>query len=333
MVTLIVRVWWGGADVGAARGRGARGGGRGGARGGTPPPTFMSLYKPEVAAKAKTLGDKDDPTLRCVPTAFGTLNVSLWDVGAVGQILATPKMIAMLTETYHGFRLIPTDGRPHRDDQPPAYRGDWSAAGTATYSSWTRRTSPTTPGCRLRGASRPLRRAAHRRALSAGGREHAGDRRDRRGSRRADRSVDSAEADAGAGAIRSHPVAQLLRHRDPGAHGCRGQADDSEVAHTNRSERSRGRALVSDRAVSDRYSVSDASACYRSPGVEDPRPRSQRRPHHLHADVGGARGGGQPREPSLPERRLSCSVARRARARARRRSSSARRADSPVRRS
>jgi hypothetical protein len=118
-------VWWGGADIGAARGRGgARGGGaRGGARG-TPAPTFTSLYKPEAAAKAKTLGDKDDPTLRCTPTAFGTLNVSLYDVGAVGQIIATPKMVVMLTETYHGFRLVPTDGRPHRDDVPPAYRGD-----------------------------------------------------------------------------------------------------------------------------------------------------------------------------------------------------------------
>ncbi|HEY7188564.1 MAG TPA: hypothetical protein VH436_18530 [Vicinamibacterales bacterium] len=121
-------VWWGGADVGAARGRGgggARGGGRGaqGARG-TPPPTFMSLYKPEWAAKAKTLSDKDDPTLRCRPTAFGTLNVSMYDVGAVGQIIATPKMVVILTETYHGFRLIPTDGRPHPDDVPPAYRGD-----------------------------------------------------------------------------------------------------------------------------------------------------------------------------------------------------------------
>jgi hypothetical protein len=116
-------VWWGGADVGAARGRGARGGGRGGARG-TPPPTFMSLYKPEVAARAKTLADKDDPTLRCVPTAFGTLNVSLWDVGAVGQIVATPKMVVMLTETFHGFRLVPTDGRPHSDEVPPSYRGD-----------------------------------------------------------------------------------------------------------------------------------------------------------------------------------------------------------------
>ena len=84
-------VWWGGADIGAARGRG--GGRGGGGRGGghvaaprePPPVTFTSLYKPEWAAKAKTLGDKDDPTLRCVPTAFSTLNVSLYDVGAVAR--------------------------------------------------------------------------------------------------------------------------------------------------------------------------------------------------------------------------------------------------------
>jgi hypothetical protein len=30
----------------------------------------------------------------------------------------------MLTETYHGFQIIPTDGRKHRDDAPPSYRGD-----------------------------------------------------------------------------------------------------------------------------------------------------------------------------------------------------------------
>jgi hypothetical protein len=119
-------VWWGGADVGGNRGGGAgRGGGgaRGGARG-TPAPTFQSLYQPSAAEHAKTLADKDDPTLRCVPTAFGTLNVRLWDVGAVGQIISTPKFVVMLSETYHGWQLVPTDNRPHRDDAPPAYRGD-----------------------------------------------------------------------------------------------------------------------------------------------------------------------------------------------------------------
>ena len=118
-------VWWGGSDVGGPRGGGGGrgGGGRGGARG-APAPSLTSLYQPGAAEKAKTLSDKDDPTLRCIPTALGTLNVSLYDVGAVGQIISTPKFVVMLTETYHGFRLVPTDGRPHRDNVPPVYRGD-----------------------------------------------------------------------------------------------------------------------------------------------------------------------------------------------------------------
>lgn len=108
-------VWWRGADVGGRGGSATRG---------TPGPTFQSLYTPEAAAKAKTLSDKDDPSLACVPTAFGTLGVSMFDVGAVAQIVQTPKSVIILTETYHGFQIIPTDGRPHRDDAPPSYRGD-----------------------------------------------------------------------------------------------------------------------------------------------------------------------------------------------------------------
>ena len=78
----------------------------------------------KAAAAAKKLNDDDDPTLKCIPTAFGTLNVSLFDVGAVGQIISTPELVVMLTETFHAFRLIPTNGRPHREDVPPSYRGD-----------------------------------------------------------------------------------------------------------------------------------------------------------------------------------------------------------------
>jgi hypothetical protein len=117
-------VWWRGGDIGSRTGNplGAPGG-RGG-RGGAAPVTFSSLYTPEAQAKAKTLGDKDDPSLGCTPTAFGTLGVSLFDVGAVGQIVQTPKFVIMLTETYHGFQMIPFDGRPHRDDVPPSNRGD-----------------------------------------------------------------------------------------------------------------------------------------------------------------------------------------------------------------
>src|SRR5580698_6502411 len=114
-------VWWRGADIG---GRGGPPAGPRAAATAEPPPTFSSLYQPSAVAHAKTLADKDDPTLHCTPTAFGTLNVSLFDVGAVGQIVQTPKFMVMLTETYHGYQIIPFDGRPHRDSVPPSNRGD-----------------------------------------------------------------------------------------------------------------------------------------------------------------------------------------------------------------
>jgi hypothetical protein len=123
-------VWWPGSDIGGrpAGGTGAAPvGGRGPARGGgrgPAAPSFTGLYQPSAQAHAKTLSDKDDPSLDCVPTALGTFNVSLFDVGAVGQIVQTPKFVVMLTETYHGFQIIPTDGRPHRDNVPPSNRGD-----------------------------------------------------------------------------------------------------------------------------------------------------------------------------------------------------------------
>lgn len=123
-------VWWGGADVGGRpAGGGGRGagapGGRGGGRGRGPAPvTFSSLYTDEAKAHAKTLSDKDDPTLTCTPTAFGTLNVSMYDVGAVGQIVQTPKFVIFLAETYHGWQIVPFDGRPHRDTVPPSNRGE-----------------------------------------------------------------------------------------------------------------------------------------------------------------------------------------------------------------
>ena len=119
-------VWWPGRDL-QVRPLGATppGGAPPGRAGGPPRrQTFASLYQPWAQEKAKTLGDKDDPALRCTPTAFGTLNVSLYDVGFVGQIVQTPKFVIMLTETYHGFRIIPTDGRPHRTDVAPSFKGD-----------------------------------------------------------------------------------------------------------------------------------------------------------------------------------------------------------------
>ena len=114
-------VWWRGSDIGGRSFAAPPAAGRAAAQ---PPPFFSSLYQPSAVEHAKTLGDKDDPTRHCTPTAFGTLNVSLFDVGAVGQIVQTPKFMLMLTETFHGFQIIPFDGRPHRDYVPPSNRGD-----------------------------------------------------------------------------------------------------------------------------------------------------------------------------------------------------------------
>ena len=114
-------VWWGGGDVG---GPGFRPGGPPRAEGEEPPVSFTDLYTPAVERRTENLGDKDDPTLGCRPTAFGTLNVRLWDVGAVGQIVSTPDFVLLLSETFHGYQIIPTDGREPRDFLPPSYRGE-----------------------------------------------------------------------------------------------------------------------------------------------------------------------------------------------------------------
>lgn len=112
-------VWWTGGDLGSA-GYGSTTDRSAGLQYNL----YTDLYTPAAKARMETLSDKDDPTLQCKPTAFGTLSVRLFDVGAVGQIISTPAMMVFLQETFHGYQLIPTDGRDHRDYLPPSYRGD-----------------------------------------------------------------------------------------------------------------------------------------------------------------------------------------------------------------
>jgi hypothetical protein len=81
--------------------------------------TFQSLYQPWAAAHAKTLSDKDDPALICIPTIDGPQTSDIF------QLVQTPKFVVYLQETYHGFRLIPTEPRrKHSEEAPPAFRGD-----------------------------------------------------------------------------------------------------------------------------------------------------------------------------------------------------------------
>jgi len=112
-------VWWTGGDLGSANY-----GSTTDRSAGLQYNLYTDLYTDDAKARMATLSDKDDPTLLCKPTAFGTLSVRLFDVGTLGQIMASPDMMVFLQETFHGYQLIPTDGREHRDYLPPSYRGD-----------------------------------------------------------------------------------------------------------------------------------------------------------------------------------------------------------------
>ena len=115
-------IWWTGGDLGSP-GYGSSNKAAGTGPNGPKLPSFTDLYQPWAVEHAKTLKDKNDPTLQCRPTAFGTLSVRLFDVGTLGHIVSTPAMMFFLQETFHGYQEIPTDGRKHRN-VPPSFRGD-----------------------------------------------------------------------------------------------------------------------------------------------------------------------------------------------------------------
>jgi hypothetical protein len=100
----------------AAVPRPARGRGRGGFVRPAPP-----SYKPETMAKVKELAATSatsDPTVHCllpgVPRIFG--------MPMPFEIIQTPKQVAILYESFHGWRLIPF-GAKHNDPDP-SFLGD-----------------------------------------------------------------------------------------------------------------------------------------------------------------------------------------------------------------
>ena len=117
-----------------------RGGGRGAAG---PPPRNFPKYKPEYLAKVKELDDdqvKFDTALRCQPPGVPR-------IGPPAKIVQTAREVVFLYDDLNGpfFRVVPTDGRPHR----PVSEGRtiWairSAGGRATHSWWKPRTSTNT---------------------------------------------------------------------------------------------------------------------------------------------------------------------------------------------
>ena len=79
-------------------------------------------YKPEFQAKVKHLSDNEsklDPVFYC--DRPGTPRI-----GSPRRIIQLPNEMVFLYEDISGdpYRVIPTDGRPHRKDPNPSYYGD-----------------------------------------------------------------------------------------------------------------------------------------------------------------------------------------------------------------
>jgi len=100
---------------------GAAGPGAGG-RGGAPAAPNFPKYKPEFLAKVKDLSDRQvqtDTSLRCQPPGVPRM-------GPPGKIVQNAREVVFLYDDINGsfFRIIPTDGRPHRKGLPRSYLGD-----------------------------------------------------------------------------------------------------------------------------------------------------------------------------------------------------------------
>jgi hypothetical protein len=79
------------------------------------------LYRPEVYEQMKKVSEKDDPLLRCVPYGMPRAVLSSpWPF----QIVQAPGVAVVMTEYYHAYRVIPTDGTPHVEGMYPTHFGD-----------------------------------------------------------------------------------------------------------------------------------------------------------------------------------------------------------------
>jgi hypothetical protein len=80
-----------------------------------------AAYTPAAHEQMGKFVEADDPLFRCMPYGVPrSILSSPWPF----QIVHRQGMMVVLTEYYHAFRLIPTDGSPHTPDALPTYFGD-----------------------------------------------------------------------------------------------------------------------------------------------------------------------------------------------------------------
>jgi hypothetical protein len=80
-------------------------------------------YQDWMLSKLKELRDRrniDDPSARCLLPGVPRITSMPLPI----KIIQTKDEITFLYETFHGFRVIPTDGRKHPEDIDPSFLGD-----------------------------------------------------------------------------------------------------------------------------------------------------------------------------------------------------------------
>jgi hypothetical protein len=78
------------------------------------------VYKPELLSKVKELSDlqaKLDPAFFCKLPGVPR-------IGPPAQIVQSTGLVVLLYGDQNAFRVVPTDGRKHREDVEPSYLGD-----------------------------------------------------------------------------------------------------------------------------------------------------------------------------------------------------------------
>jgi hypothetical protein len=92
--------------------------GRGGGARPEPPP-----YQDWIQPKLKELRDRrliDDPSGRCLLVGVPRITSMPLPI----KIIQAKDEVTFLYETFHAFRVIPTDGRKHPEDLDPSFMGD-----------------------------------------------------------------------------------------------------------------------------------------------------------------------------------------------------------------
>ena len=78
------------------------------------------LYRPEARAVRERLRAFDSPDYHCAPQSYPMAMTVPHPI----QLVQAPNVLVVLTEYMNGFRVIPTDGRPHDPAAKPSHVGE-----------------------------------------------------------------------------------------------------------------------------------------------------------------------------------------------------------------